>query len=507
MDPLSGDKLDSSGTLWHGPGEPAVALEERPCVAPVSGVAQRRRASRVLRRHLLRDCVRVGVLVMADLVAAAAAVGLVAGLRGSWPASLTGIGEFFPPDVPVAQHSLALVLGLVVAGAYGAGERRRDAGRILFGTAVAGALTAYSALWVGDAPAALLGWFAVAAVLGLAAIPERSLVDVLVRRARPRLPHRIVVVSGPERRSSEVVSRLKAAGLRVVGSVVLGTNEEREGDLAGLGDLVEIREADTVLVVGELSETGFAAVVDTAVASGCRLLSEPRHQRLVGMEPRSAWVDGLPFVQLTAPTLKASQLFAKRCIDLVGSLAAIVVLSPLMAAIALWIKLHSPGPVFFRQTRLGARGSRFRCFKFRSMRADAEELLRSDPAFYDEYVAHHFKLPAHRDPRLTRSGRFLRRTSLDELPQLFNVVLGQMSLVGPRPIVPAELDHYGDGAPLFLSLKPGMTGLWAVRGRSGVGYPDRAQMELQYVREWSLLQDLGILCRTIPVVLRRRGAH
>jgi len=141
------------------------------------------------------------------------------------------------------------------------------------------------------------------------------------------------------------------------------------------------------------------------------------------------------------------------------------------------------------------------------MHRDAEERLRRDPSLYARYVANSYKLPEETDPRLTRIGRFMRKTSLDELPQLINVLIGDMSLVGPRPIVPEELEQYAHGAAVFLSLKPGMTGAWAVNGRSHIGYPDRADIELAYVRNWSLWRDLGILSNTVPAVLRGRGAH
>jgi exopolysaccharide production protein ExoY len=141
------------------------------------------------------------------------------------------------------------------------------------------------------------------------------------------------------------------------------------------------------------------------------------------------------------------------------------------------------------------------------MRPDAEALLHADPELYTRYVGNDFKLPVDEDSRVTRSGRFLRRTSLDELPQLVNVLLGDMSLVGPRPIVPDEIHHYGAGAPLFLSLKPGMTGAWAVNGRSTVGYPHRAHMELEYIRSWTIYSDLRILLHTLPVVVHGHGAR
>lgn len=139
--------------------------------------------------------------------------------------------------------------------------------------------------------------------------------------------------------------------------------------------------------------------------------------------------------------------------------------------------------------------------------SNAEAILRSDPELYAEYVRNDFKLPPERDTRITRMGRFLRRTSLDELPQLWNVLRGEMSLVGPRPVVVDELTHYGTEKPVFLSLKPGVTGAWQVNGRSSVPYPDRAMVELEYVRSWSLGRDLQILLQTVPAVLAQRGAH
>jgi len=146
-------------------------------------------------------------------------------------------------------------------------------------------------------------------------------------------------------------------------------------------------------------------------------------------------------------------------------------------------------------------------YKFRSMRVDADALLRNSPALYETYRKNGFKLPAHQDPRITPLGRFLRRTSLDELPQLWNVLRGDMAIVGPRPIVPDELDNYGAAGCLLLALKPGLTGAWVIGGRSEIGYPHRAELELQYVRSWNLWKDLAIVARTIPLVLSQRGAH
>jgi lipopolysaccharide/colanic/teichoic acid biosynthesis glycosyltransferase len=194
-------------------------------------------------------------------------------------------------------------------------------------------------------------------------------------------------------------------------------------------------------------------------------------------------------------------------VDLPLALVASILVAPLMLVLAALVRFGSPGPVLFRQRRLGRGGRVFDCLKFRSMRVDAEDVLRRDPAVRARYVANGYKLPAAEDPRITTIGRFLRCTSLDELPQLFNVMRGEMSLVGPRPIVPAELVEYGDSAAEFLAAIPGITGRWQVSGRSNLFYPERAAVELEYITGWSLSEDVRILLRTLPVVLSRTGAH
>jgi exopolysaccharide biosynthesis polyprenyl glycosylphosphotransferase len=194
----------------------------------------------------------------------------------------------------------------------------------------------------------------------------------------------------------------------------------------------------------------------------------------------------------------------KRAFDLLAGLAALLALGPLMLAIALAIKLDSPGPVFFRQERVGKDGRRFWMLKFRSMRQDADRLLAELRA-KNEASGPLFKM--RNDPRVTGVGRFLRRTSLDELPQLFNVFRGEMSLVGPRPPVPSEVAEYEDWQLGRLRAVPGMTGLWQVSGRSDVPFHDMVRLDLHYIRNWSLWLDVEIIVRTIPAVLANRGAY
>jgi lipopolysaccharide/colanic/teichoic acid biosynthesis glycosyltransferase len=197
---------------------------------------------------------------------------------------------------------------------------------------------------------------------------------------------------------------------------------------------------------------------------------------------------------------------AKRAYDIVGALVLILLTLPTMLIVALAIFVTDPGPVLFRQTRLARDGKPFRIRKFRTMVTDAEDRLHRDPVLYRQYLDNHHKLPADVDPRITRVGRLLRSTSLDELPQLFNVLGGSMSLVGPRPVVRSELVNYGADADMLLSVRPGMTGLWQVRGRSSIGYPERAGIDLEYASSWTMGLDISILLRTVTAVARRTGA-
>jgi lipopolysaccharide/colanic/teichoic acid biosynthesis glycosyltransferase len=196
----------------------------------------------------------------------------------------------------------------------------------------------------------------------------------------------------------------------------------------------------------------------------------------------------------------------KRVFDIAVSLVLLVLCLPPLLLIAAAILVTSRGPVFFRQRRVGLGGAEFRILKFRTMQVGAEELLAQDPALLQLYLAGGHKIPRRRDPRVTRLGRLLRRSSLDELPQLFNVLRGEMSLIGPRPVRPDELEQYRDVTFAYLELRPGLTGLWQVSGRSDIAFPRRAEIDAEYYQRCSLRTDLGILARTVVAVLACRGA-
>jgi lipopolysaccharide/colanic/teichoic acid biosynthesis glycosyltransferase len=199
---------------------------------------------------------------------------------------------------------------------------------------------------------------------------------------------------------------------------------------------------------------------------------------------------------------------AQRGLDIVASILLLIFFAPLMIIIAIILYFSDPGPLFFEQHRLGRRGQPFRCWKFRSMVVDAEErlaaLLRDDPQARAEWTVAQ-KLRA--DPRITRIGRFLRRSSLDELPQLFNVLRGEMSLVGPRPIVHAEIERYGRYFAEYCLVRPGITGLWQISGRNDTSYRRRVALDVTYARAKCLRLDLAILVLTVPRVLLARGSY
>jgi Undecaprenyl-phosphate galactose phosphotransferase WbaP len=197
--------------------------------------------------------------------------------------------------------------------------------------------------------------------------------------------------------------------------------------------------------------------------------------------------------------------FVKRAVDVLGATLGLALAAPILLVLGALVRLTSPGSAFFHHARVGQGGKVFHCYKLRTMVRDAEDRLASDPELRDWHRNNGFKLPTRHDPRVTPLGRFLRRTHLDELPQLWNVLRGQMSLIGPRPIVEEELLHYGDRARQFLAIRPGIFGPWTAQGTSRVDYPHRTEVELSYRSRASLLEDLRILLRHLPVLMKGQG--
>jgi exopolysaccharide biosynthesis polyprenyl glycosylphosphotransferase len=277
------------------------------------------------------------------------------------------------------------------------------------------------------------------------------------------------------------------------------------GDIEDLPELVESHEVERVYVA-------FSRDSHEEMLEILRLLRRlhvqvdivPRLFEVIGPRVQLHMVEGLPLLGAPPVRLSRSSRLAKRVLDVAASAVGLVLISPLLALIALLIKLDSPGPVFFRQLRMGSEERPFRIFKFRTMRRDAEELkdelrhlnvhLEDDPRM--------FKVAD--DPRVTPIGRFLRRFALDELPQLLNVLRGEMSLVGPRPLIIEEDDHVREWARTRLNLKPGITGMWQVLGASDIPFDEMTRLDYIYVTNWSLWGDVMLLARTLPALARTR---
>ena len=215
-------------------------------------------------------------------------------------------------------------------------------------------------------------------------------------------------------------------------------------------------------------------------------------------------VGNVPLLSVNKVRIAGADLFLKFLLDFLVSTSVVLLLWPVMLVIAIAVKLDSSGPVFYRRRVVGVGGKPFNALKFRTMYTDADERLARDPELSRQFEQN-YKLKD--DPRVTRVGRFLRRTSLDELPQLFNVLFGQMSLVGPRMITEQELARYGKWRMNLSTVKPGITGLWQVSGRSDIKYEERVMLDMNYIRNYSIWFDLHLLWQTIPAVVKGRGAY
>ncbi|MCC3266576.1 sugar transferase [Arthrobacter gengyunqii] len=235
-----------------------------------------------------------------------------------------------------------------------------------------------------------------------------------------------------------------------------------------------------------------------------KMIMAPALTDVAGPRIHTQPVAGLPLIHVSTPNLGSGQRILKRAFDLTGAILLLAVLSPVLLVVAVVVRLDSPGPILFKQERAGAGGGHFKMYKFRSMVVDAEarlEVLRSQ----SEGNGVMFKLKA--DPRVTRAGGALRRYSLDELPQLFNVLNGTMSLVGPRPPLPSEVETYQSHVHRRLMVRPGLTGLWQVSGRSLLSWDDTVRLDLYYVENWSVAGDIAILLKTFRAVFARQGAY
>ncbi|MGV0795814.1 sugar transferase [Mycolicibacterium elephantis] len=419
--------------------------------------------------------VRAGDLGLREIALAVVAMAVALNLHGLYrrPASRLRPSGWWRPMVIARCVPTAALLTL------GAGAVLLDSGRMTLTSAVAMTLPAVALVPFG-----------------------RRLV---VRMFDPTTTRILVIGTGPI--SERLTSRLsRCPDTCVVGHVDDNVAPETPV-LGGLSDLSSVCAAHNIdRIIVAFPNTSDAIVLEALrQLRGQVPVSEiPRYFELHNWRSEAEELHGLTLMHLPTMSLAVSERILKRFMDVTLATLALLVASPVMLAIALAIKLDSPGPVFFRQERGGRAGKPFRIFKFRSMTADAWQ-RRKTVAQHNEVDGPLFKMAA--DPRVTRVGAFIRKTSLDELPQLINVVRGEMSLVGPRPLPTEEADRIDGAALARLDVRPGITGLWQVCGRSDLTYADLQHLDSVYVRSWSLMWDLRIIAQTPPVVFGRSGAY
>ena len=357
------------------------------------------------------------------------------------------------------------------------------------------------------------------------ALPCTVIFDLLTRYALRKRLHRRRAVGQCMRRAvlvghSDVVADLAAMlrrdthhGLAAVAACVLGPDAPQAIDglpaVAGLGNVVDVVQrtgADTVAVLA-CPEMSGARLRDLAWAlekTDTELCVAPALLDVAGPRTTIRPIAGLPLLHMDHPEFAGARWLIKSAFDRIAAAAALVVLFPVLAVLVLAIKLDDGGPALFRQTRIGKDGKPFTLYKLRTMVVDAEQRLAEVLAL-NESEGLLFKI--RKDPRVTRVGDWLRRRSLDELPQLINVVIGDMSLVGPRPALPSETDAYGHHVWRRLAVKPGITGLWQVSGRSDLPWDEAVRLDVRYVENWSFVLDLQILWKTWSAVMHGDGAY
>ncbi|MCU1596076.1 MAG: Undecaprenyl-phosphate galactose phosphotransferase, partial [Frankiales bacterium] len=354
--------------------------------------------------------------------------------------------------------------------------------------------------------------------LGLAGLfLGRWLMRVRLARTREhgRSYHRVLVV-GNYSTVHELVTQLEndlRHGFRVVGACVSGTphgDAEAVHVVGGLGDVRQVVKelgVDTVAVAGspELTGESLRRLSYDLEGTGIDLLVAPALLNVAGNRISIRPVAGVPLLHVDEPELDGARKVVKMIFDRSTSLLLLVLLSPVLLAAMIAVKVTSRGPMLFRQTRVGRDGQLFSLLKLRTMQVDAEQRLQELLDRNEVRGGVLFKLKD--DPRVTPLGRFLRKWSLDELPQLINVLAGQMSMVGPRPPLPTEVEKYEGHAHRRLLVKPGITGLWQVSGRSDLSWEDAVRLDLQYVENWSLGLDMAVLAKTLLAVVRSAGAY
>ncbi|HUR91694.1 MAG TPA: exopolysaccharide biosynthesis polyprenyl glycosylphosphotransferase [Gemmatimonadaceae bacterium] len=478
------------------------------------------RHSGAARRYAARLGARISLLVLSDALAfLLARTGFRAVLESPafaelFPKLVTSAGPLASPGDPGSMvFFISLFLSLALTGSYARHRVLNTGARLAAATTMAAMAATLPLAAIVGVRSALTENLLVAAGVWAALLLMRAIAERVLERLWPqrRWAEPCVLVGGRDAPTSRVAAAISRPG----GDYAIAAHYDisaARSDVSPIqvADSVRSRilacDAEAVVVCETISDDLAEALLETALETGCQLLYPAGAVRVEDPRPRLVWHHDQPFFELGAPVLKTSAVLLKRTTDVVVTTLLLLVSAPLMLAIAAAIKLDSRGPVLFKQARAGRGGWPFDMFKFRTMRvgADAEKLDLAHLNVTGD--ARLFKIAL--DPRVTRLGRFLRRWSLDELPQLWNVMRGEMSLVGPRPFFEADFAAYDDHHFRRLDAKPGITGLWQVSGRSDVlHFEEVVFLDRQYIERWSLWLDIGIIFRTVSAVMRRRGAY
>jgi exopolysaccharide biosynthesis polyprenyl glycosylphosphotransferase len=452
------------------------------------------------------------VLLTGDVVAI-----LFARAAAIWLVTETAFGAVSLTETPLASGGTRfIVLGFItIAAVFAAGGHSRHRALNqpirLFGAAAAAVLLNWAGgIARGYLSDLVLPMVATAGVLWLSLLLIRQISEWFLRHVWPgqRGAGAAIMIGAPiaARRFEQAVAA-PGGDYRVVGYVAT-ENPDCDDFLGGIDDLsalIDAHDVEAVVVCADLPLTRISTVIEECLHAGCQILYPARAVRVYGVRPTLVWHHDQPFFELGSPVLKARALISKRIVDVFVSAILVILLAPVLAIIAVVVALDSPGSPFFLQERAGLGGRRFRMIKFRTMREGAD-IEKEQLAHLNQTGDRRF-FKIRDDPRTTRFGRTLRRWSLDELPQLLNVLIGEMSLVGPRPFFEADFSDYEDHHFRRLDAKPGITGLWQVSGRSEMlDFEDVIYLDRQYIEQWSFWLDISILFRTIPAVVRRTGA-
>lgn len=500
-----------------------VASERPECPVSVAAVVQRQKISdrrqRGLRRRAGRMSARFGVLLGADVAALVAVRALLAWMTvAQWPSvQIPGDFKFAGPLSQPGEPAslvfwLAAPIALALTGSYSRYRTLNTPLRLASACLLAGASATLPLAAVVGTRVALAQLGVVAGAAWVSLLTIRPLAEKFLQNVWPRSVGAApaIILGSESALDSTAVKAVTAPGgdyrVAVHHKVDIPRSHVTAALARAISELIELHRAEAVVVTDELPERDLDQFVTSALDAGCVVLVPLRAVVVEGIRPRLVWHGDQPFLEFARPGLQVAALVTKRITDLIGAAALLVLVSPLVLLIAIGIRLDSPGPVFFSQNRAGLGGKRFRMWKFRTMRLGADQEKHELAHLNHTGDVRLFKIP--HDPRVTKFGSFLRRWSLDEIPQFWNVLRGEMSLVGPRPFFEADFTEYEDHHFRRLDSKPGITGLWQVGGRSDVvNFEDVIYLDHQYIENWSLWLDLSILLRTLPSVIRREGAY